>query len=64
VTDTIACARPGCEATSPRPAPCQWAPLWAQGWRWIGSLALFSCPACPPVVLDENGRHRLGPGAQ
>lgn len=37
--------------------------LWAAGWRWLGTLDLFSCPACPPVVVvDENGRHRRGPG--
>jgi ribosomal protein S27AE len=34
--------------------------LWAGGWRWIGSLDLFSCPDCPPVVIvDEHGQHLL-----
>jgi hypothetical protein len=28
-------------------------------------LDLMSCPNCPPViVVDEQGRHRRGPGAE
>lgn len=38
--------------------------LWDAGWRWIGSLDLFSCPGCPPAVLvDDQGRHSRGPAA-
>lgn len=37
-------------------------PLWAAGWRWIGSVSLFSCPACPPVVVERDGQHQRGPG--
>lgn len=53
-----------CGARVPKPAPCQYRPLWDAGWRWIGSWKLYSCPDCPPVILvDEQGRHVLGTGA-
>ncbi|MDJ0464962.1 hypothetical protein [Streptomyces sp. H27-C3] len=53
----VVCTR--CAAEVPRPPDVQWRPLWDEGWRWIGSQNLFSCPACPPVILvDEQGRHR------
>lgn len=53
-----------CEASVAKPADCQWRPLWEAGWRWLGTMNLYSCPECPPVVLvDEQGRHKLGPGA-
>ena len=53
-----------CGATTPKPGPCQYEPLWQAGWRWLGTHQVYSCPACPPVVLvDEKGRHLLGPGA-
>ncbi|MFE9437034.1 hypothetical protein [Streptomyces sp. NPDC006640] len=53
-----------CKTTVPRPDDCQFAPLWDAGWRWLGSLGLYSCPACPPVVVvDEMGAHKVGPGA-
>jgi hypothetical protein len=59
---TVSCS--ACKTSVPKPA-AQWKPLWEAGWRWIGSWKLHSCPACPPViVVDEQGRHRLGPGAQ
>lgn len=33
-------------------------PLWAAGWRWIGSQDLNSCPGCPPVVIvGADGKH-------
>lgn len=52
-----------CEATAPLPEDRDHSALWAAGWRWIG-LDLTSCPDCPPMVLvDEQGRHRRGPGA-
>ncbi|MEU3704675.1 hypothetical protein AB0E82_20600 [Streptomyces anulatus] len=52
-----------CGTTVPRPADVQWRPLWDEGWRWLGSQDLYSCPACPPVlVVDEQGRHVAGPG--
>lgn len=39
--------------------------LWDEGWRWLGSANLFSCPDCPPMVeVDEQGYHRRGPGAE
>ena len=39
--------------------------LWAAGWRWIGTLELYSCPDCPQVVVvDQEGRHHRGPGAE
>ena len=54
-----------CGMSVPRPAPCQWTPMWEAGWRWIGTLDLYSCPECPPVVLvEEDGRHVRGPGAE
>ncbi|QKV98211.1 hypothetical protein HUT19_41555 (plasmid) [Streptomyces sp. NA02950] len=59
--DMLKCG--ACGASTAKPAPAQYRPLWEAGWRWIGTLNLFSCPDCPPVVIDERGRHRLGPGA-
>lgn len=58
--DLITCT--GCTTTfAPRPADGQWRALWESGWRWLGT-GLFSCPACPPlVVTDEEGRHLPGP---
>lgn len=54
-----------CAATAPLPEDRDHRGLWDAGWRWIGSLNLFSCPACPPViVVDEQGRHRRGLGAE
>ncbi|WP_428957842.1 hypothetical protein [Streptomyces sp. cg35] len=56
-----------CGTTVPRPPHDgrSWAPLWDAGWRWLGSLRVFSCPACPPVVLvDADGRHRRAPAVQ
>ncbi|MGW2496218.1 hypothetical protein ACWCV2_17170 [Streptomyces pseudogriseolus] len=54
-----------CGTAVPKPAPCQWAPRWDEGWRWVGSLGLFSCPDCPPIlVVDEVGRHLRGPGME
>ncbi|MFD7763620.1 hypothetical protein [Streptomyces microflavus] len=56
-----ACTR--CAAAVPRPEPGQWQILWDQGWRWLGSRNLFSCPDCPPVItVDKQGRHTAGPG--
>ncbi|WNZ14936.1 hypothetical protein [Streptomyces sp. 11x1] len=53
-----------CDASAPRPPVAQWAPLWDAGWRWLGTWNLYSCPDCPQViVVDEQGRHKLGPGA-
>ncbi|MDC2951054.1 hypothetical protein [Streptomyces heilongjiangensis] len=53
---TLTCG--ACGTSRSKPAPGQWAPLWDAGWRWLGALGLFSCPACPPVVVvDEQGRH-------
>lgn len=53
-----------CGSSVPEQAPGQYRPLWDKGWRWLGSLKLFSCPDCPPVVVvDQQGRHKLGPGA-
>lgn len=61
--DALTCG--ACGAAVPRPAPGQFAPLWDQGWRWLGSLDLYSCPSCPPVVLDdEHGAHHAGAGVQ
>ncbi|MFD4412468.1 hypothetical protein [Streptomyces sp. NPDC058475] len=63
-TEDVAAAAAGtlvcgaCGASVPKPAPGRWAPRWDEGWRWLGSLGMFSCPACPPVVVvDELGRH-------
>ncbi|MDX3516111.1 hypothetical protein PV755_45700 [Streptomyces caniscabiei] len=59
---TITCTR--CAAAVPVPEGRDHRPLWAAGWRWIGSQDLYSCPACPPViVVDVEGRHHRGPGA-
>ncbi|MDQ1041477.1 hypothetical protein QFZ75_007979 [Streptomyces sp. V3I8] len=55
----LACSATGCQTTAPRPADCQWAPLWDAGWRWRSDPAecplrlaprstLYSCPAHPP----------------
>lgn len=52
-----------CGQTAPRPEDGDHRELWTAGWGWIGSLHLYSCPACPPVILDQDGHHRLGPGA-
>ncbi|MFF9901290.1 hypothetical protein [Streptomyces longispororuber] len=52
-----------CGTSAPKPAPGQWAPLWDRGWRWVGSCAA-SCPSCPPVVVEEAGRHVRGPGLE
>ncbi|NUR01393.1 MAG: hypothetical protein HOY79_34160 [Streptomyces sp.] len=46
-----------CGAQVPRPAPGRFRPLWEAGWRWLGSLGLYSCPECPPVVVEQDGRH-------
>jgi hypothetical protein len=60
---TIACTN--CGATTDVPADGNHRPLWEQGWRWIGSQDLFSCPPCPPViVVTKDGRHQRGPGPQ
>ncbi|MEU6979633.1 hypothetical protein [Streptomyces sp. NPDC046371] len=60
---TVTCTR--CGAVAPVPPDGDFSPLWDAGWRWIGSWELFSCPADPPViVVDEKGRHLLGPGAE
>ncbi|MFF0754351.1 hypothetical protein [Streptomyces sp. NPDC004267] len=54
--ESVTCG--ACKTTIPRPEPVKWAPLWDAGWRWLASLGLYSCPACPPVVVvDEHGRH-------
>lgn len=59
---TVTCSR--CSATTNVPEDGDYSPLWDAGWRWIGSWDLFSCPDCPPViVVTEDGRHQLGPGA-
>jgi len=50
-------ARSACETAVPRPPDVQWEPLWDAGWRWLGTLGLYSCPDCPPVVAaDEQDR--------
>lgn len=51
-----------CEAAAPIPQDGDHRPLWETGWRWIASQGLFSCPDCPPVVLQRDGRHLRGPG--
>jgi hypothetical protein len=59
---TVTCTR--CAASAPIPEDRDHRPLWDAGWRWIGSQDLYSCPACPPViVVDAEGRHLRGPGA-
>ena len=59
---TLTCTR--CEASAEVPEDGDCAPLWDEGWRWIGTWELFSCPDCPPVVtVTTDGRHQLGPGA-
>jgi hypothetical protein len=61
-TTAVTCTR--CKATALLPDDRDHSGLWDVGWRWIGSWNLFSCPTCPPViVVDEQGRHRRGPGA-
>jgi endogenous inhibitor of DNA gyrase (YacG/DUF329 family) len=58
---TISCTR--CSAVAQVPDDGAFRPLWDAGWRWLGSLELFSCPPCPAVVeVDAEGRHRRGPG--
>jgi hypothetical protein len=53
-----------CQATAELPEDRNHSGLWDAGWRWIGTWELFSCPGCPPViVVTEDGRHQLGPGA-
>lgn len=53
-----------CAVVAEVAAYADYAALWDCGWRWIGTQELFSCPACPPViVVDQDGRHRRGPGA-
>jgi hypothetical protein len=60
--DTVICS--ACQTSVPRPPAGRWARLWDAGWRWIGTWNLYSCPDCPQViVVDEQGRHTLGPGA-
>lgn len=62
-TEDVAAAAAGtldcgtCGASVTRPAPARYAPLWEAGWRWLGSLSLVSCPECPPVVIEKDGRH-------
>jgi len=59
---TITCT--SCGTTTDVPADGNHRPLWEQGWRWIGSQDLFSCPPCPPVIMvTADGRHQRGPGA-
>ncbi len=56
---------PRCGASAPVPEDRDHRSLWDAGWRWIGSQGLFSCPDCPPVlVVDRQGRHLRGPGAE
>ncbi|GAB2717663.1 hypothetical protein GCM10010442_43490 [Kitasatospora kifunensis] len=45
-------------------AACEWRQSkWRDGWRWLGSLRLMSCPACPPlVIVGKSGEHLAGPG--
>ncbi|MFI9824573.1 hypothetical protein ACIHFC_29590 [Streptomyces sp. NPDC052013] len=58
---TVTCTR--CQDTAQLPQDRDHCGLWDAGWRWIGSHQVFSCPACPPVVVvTEQGRHRRGPG--
>ncbi|MFE1206427.1 hypothetical protein ACFW5V_32590 [Streptomyces sp. NPDC058762] len=61
-TETLRCSL--CGTTVPKPPPVQWSPLWAEGWRWIGSQNLYSCPACPPVIVVDEARHVGGPGIE
>ncbi|WP_425824933.1 hypothetical protein [Streptomyces fractus] len=57
----VTCAQ--CKTTAPIPEGRDHRGLWENGWRWNGP-ALASCPACPPVIVDdEDRRHHLGPGA-
>ncbi|MGA5822158.1 hypothetical protein ACPC54_30365 [Kitasatospora sp. NPDC094028] len=46
-------------------AACTWhKSKWAAGWRWLGSLNLYSCPACPKLLVEKDGVHVAGPGLQ
>lgn len=56
---TITCT--SCSATAPVPEDGDFSPLWQAGWRWLGSWELFSCPPCPPVVVERDGLHVKGP---
>lgn len=59
---SVSCTQ--CRASAPVPEDRDHRLLWAAGWRWIGP-DLTSCPDCPPViVVDEQGCHLLGPGAE
>jgi hypothetical protein len=53
--DTLECT--ACGARVPRPAAGRFEPLWRAGWRWLGTMGLYSCPGCPPVVVELDGRH-------
>ncbi|MFJ2774643.1 hypothetical protein [Streptomyces sp. NPDC087300] len=62
MNDLIECTTTGCPETAPRPADCQWEPLWREGWRWrkvsppgeplkfMPSKTIYSCPKCKPVI--------------
>lgn len=54
-----------CGTAVKRPGAGQWAALWQAGWRWLGTLGLYSCPDCPEVVsVIADGRHVAGPGTE
>lgn len=54
-----------CGTSVDRPAAGQWAGRWEEGWRWIGSQNLYSCPTCPPMILvADDGTHHTGPGVE
>lgn len=47
-----------CGEVTTIPKDRDYRPLWRQGWRWIGSQSLFSCPGCPPVlIVGADGKH-------
>ncbi|MFJ2780203.1 hypothetical protein [Kitasatospora sp. NPDC087315] len=60
-SDAIVCTTTGCENAAAVPEDRDHRPLWMAGWRWIGSQNLYSCPTCPPLLIEEDGAHVAGP---